>query len=75
MAEEPEKYKQILKREEEEFQEVMKPEVSTSLPPKLIRKSRTPAKRVITYFILNFAIFFLIDILFPSYCYYYITLF
>ena len=38
MAEELEKYKHLLKREEEEFQETMKAEVSTSLPPKLIRK-------------------------------------
>ena len=38
MAEELEKYKQILKREEEEFQKAMKVEVSMSLPPKLIRK-------------------------------------
>ena len=38
MAEELEKYKQILKREEEEFQEAMKVEVCTSLPSKSIRK-------------------------------------
>ena len=48
MAEELEKYKQILKREKGEFQKVMKLEVSTSLPPKLIRKiNRTLAKHVL----------------------------
>ena len=37
MAEELKKYKQILKREDEEFQEAMRAEVSTSLPSKLSR--------------------------------------
>ena len=40
MAEELEKYKQILRREEKEFQEVMKAEVSTSLPSKLSRQKK-----------------------------------
>ena len=37
MAKELKKYKQILKREDEEFQEAMRAEVSTSLPSKLSR--------------------------------------
>ena len=47
MAEELEKYKQILKREDEEFQEAVKAKVSTSLSSKLIRKSVTPAKHML----------------------------
>ena len=43
MAEELRKYKQILKREDEEFQEAMRAEVSTSLPSK---KGRTPAEHM-----------------------------
>ena len=39
MAEELEKYKKILKREDEEFKEVMKAEVSTSLPSNLIKQN------------------------------------
>ena len=38
MAEELEKYKQILKGEDEEFKEAMKEEVSTSLPSKLSKQ-------------------------------------
>ena len=38
MVEELEKYKQILKREDGEFKEVMKAEVSTSLPSTLSRQ-------------------------------------
>ena len=48
MAEELKKYKQILKREDEEFQEAMKAEVSTSLSSKSIRKSGTLAKHVLS---------------------------
>ena len=40
MVDKLEKYKQILKREDEEFQEAMKAEVSTSL-------SLSPAKHVL----------------------------
>ena len=61
MAEKLEKYKQILKREDEEFKEVMKAEVSTSLPSKLSRqKERIPCQNTcsspISYWI--FSIFF-----------------
>ena len=39
MAEEFEKYKRILEREDEEFKEVMKAEVSTSLPSNLSKQN------------------------------------
>ena len=48
MAEELVKYKKILKREDEEFQEEMKAEVSTFLSSKSISKSGTLAKHVLS---------------------------
>ena len=39
MAEDFEKYKRILEREDEEFKEVMKAEVSTSLPSNLSKQN------------------------------------
>ena len=69
MAEELEKYKQILNREDEEFREAMKAEVNQS------EKNKTLAKHVLLPIYIEFCNFLLIDILFPSYHYYYITLF
>ena len=50
MAEELEKYKQILKREVEEFKEAMKAEVNTSLPSKSSKqkKDRILAKHMLS---------------------------
>ena len=56
MAEELRKYKQILKREDEKFQEAMRAEVSTSLPSK--KSQNSGRTHVITHSTLNFAIFF-----------------
>ena len=48
IAEEFEKYKRILEREDEEFKEVMKPEVSTSLLSYSSKmKDTTPEKHVL----------------------------
>ena len=60
MAEEFKKYKRILKREDEEFKEVMKAEVSTSLPSNLSKQNERYNSRktcVITHFTSKFAQF------------------
>ena len=60
MAEELEKYKKILKREDEEFKEAMKAEVSASLPSNVSKlKERYNSRKtcVITHFTLKFAQF------------------
>ena len=60
MAEELEKYKKILKREDEEFKEAMKAEVSVSLPSnssKLNERYHSGKTCVIAHFTLKFTQF------------------
>ena len=60
MAEEFEKYQKILKREDEEFKEAMKAEVSTSLPSNLSKQNERYNSRktyVIAHFTSKFAQF------------------
>ena len=60
MAEEFEKYKRILEREDEEFKEVMKAEVSTSLSSNLSKQNEryySGKTCVIAYFTSKFAQF------------------
>ena len=69
MVEELEKYKKILKREDEEFKEVMKAEVSASLPSNLSRQNErynSGKTCVISHFTLKI-FFLLINISFYSY--------
>ena len=70
MAEEFEKYKRILKREDEDFKEVMKAEVSTSLPSNSSKQNKrynSGKTCVIAILHRNLLNFLLIDILFHSY--------
>ena len=64
MAEEFEKYKKILKREDEEFKEVMRAEVSTSLPSNSSKMKDTTLEKHMLLPILqqNLLNFLLIDI-------------
>ena len=76
MAEEFEKYKRILKREDEEFKEAMKVEVSTSFPSNLSKQNErynSAQTHVITHFTSKFLNSLLIDI--PSHSYNNIILF
>ena len=70
MAKEFEKYKRILEREDEEFEEAMKAEVSTSLPSNLNKQNeRYNSKKHMLLPILhqNLLNFLLIDIPFHPY--------
>ena len=69
MAEEFEKYKRILKREDKEFEEALRAEVSISLPSNLSKQIKgyySGKTHVITHFTSKFAQFYLIDIPFLS---------